>query len=56
MDVGKFVTSAGAEVIETNGNWNYSRSLLFALAIPYYHMGVRTSMPVGKHFTGGVSS
>jgi len=26
---GKFVTPAGAEVIETNGNWNYSRSILF---------------------------
>jgi hypothetical protein len=53
VDVGEFVTSAGAEVIETNGNWNYSRSLLFALAIPYYHFGVRTSFPVGPHFTGG---
>jgi len=54
IDFGKFVTSAGAEVIETNGNWNYSRSLLFALAIPYYHFGVRTSIPIGKYFTGGV--
>ena len=54
VDFGKFVTSAGAEVIETNGNWNYSRSLLFALAIPYYHFGVRTSMPIGKYLTGGV--
>jgi Putative beta-barrel porin-2, OmpL-like. bbp2 len=54
VDFGKFVTSAGAEVIETNGNWNYSRSLLFALAIPYYHFGVRASVPVGKYFTGGV--
>jgi len=54
VDFGKFVTSAGAEVIESNGNWNYSRSLLFAWAIPYYHFGVRTSFPVGKHFTGGV--
>ena len=53
MDFGKYVTSAGAEVIETHSNWNYSRSLLFAWAIPYYHMGLRTSMPVGKHFTGG---
>ena len=33
IDVGKFVTSAGAEVIESNANWNYSRSLLFAWAI-----------------------
>jgi hypothetical protein len=53
IDAGEFVTSAGAEVIETNQNWNYSRSLLFAWAIPYYHFGVRASMPVG-HFTGGV--
>ncbi|MBI4456717.1 MAG: porin [Acidobacteria bacterium] len=41
IDVGKFVTQHGAEVIETKDNWNYSRSLLFALAIPYYHMGAR---------------
>lgn len=41
FDFGKFVTQHGAEVIETKDNWNYSRSLLFSLAIPYYHMGVR---------------
>jgi hypothetical protein len=46
LDVGKFVTPHGAEVIEAGGNWNYSRSLLFALAIPYYHVGVRASLPV----------
>jgi hypothetical protein len=46
VDVGKFVTAAGAEVIETKDNWNYSRSLLFALAIPYYHAGVRATVPV----------
>ena len=54
IDAGEFVTSAGAEVIETNQNWNYSRSLLFAWAIPYYHFGVRASIPIGPHFTGGV--
>jgi hypothetical protein len=54
IDFGEFVTSAGAEVIETQGNWNYSRSLLFAWAIPYYHFGLRTTLPIGKHFTGGV--
>jgi len=53
IDAGEFVTSAGAEVIETNANWNYSRSLLFSLAIPYYHFGVRTTFPIGKAFTGG---
>jgi hypothetical protein len=41
IDVGKFVTMHGAEVIETKDNWNYSRGLLFAWAIPYYHMGLR---------------
>jgi hypothetical protein len=41
IDAGKLVTPAGAEVIETNQNWNYSRSLLFYYAVPYYHMGVR---------------
>lgn len=53
FDFGKFVTSAGAEVIETHSNWNYSRSLLFAWAIPYYHMGLRTSIPVHKNYTAG---
>ena len=52
IDVGEFTTSAGAEVIETNANWNYSRSLLFAWALPYYHFGVKTAIPIGK-FTGG---
>jgi Putative beta-barrel porin-2, OmpL-like. bbp2 len=41
FDFGKFVTMMGNEVIETKDNWNYSRGLLFALAIPYYHMGMR---------------
>lgn len=40
IDVGKFVTPAGAEVIETKENWNYSRGLLFSWAIPYFHFGV----------------
>lgn len=53
-DFGDFVTSAGAEVIETKDNWNYSRSLLFALAIPYYHFGIRTSMPINGTVTAGL--
>jgi hypothetical protein len=40
FQLGKFVTPAGAEVIETNGNWNYSRSILFYYAIPYFHFGL----------------
>jgi hypothetical protein len=41
IDFGKYVTPAGAEVIESNQNWNYTRSILFYDAIPYYHFGVR---------------
>jgi hypothetical protein len=41
LDVGKFVTPHGAEVIETKDNWNYSRGILFSFAIPYYHFGMR---------------
>lgn len=54
VDLGDFVTSAGAEVIEAKDDWNYSRSLLFALAAPYYHFGVRTSMPIGNSVTVGL--
>jgi hypothetical protein len=41
VDVGKFVTPHGAEVIETKDNWNYTRGILFSYAIPYYHFGAR---------------
>lgn len=53
FDFGEFVTSAGAEVIESPTNWNYSRSLLFAWAIPYYHFGFRSSVPITKTFSAG---
>ena len=46
IDFGKFVTPFGYEVIKTKDNFNYSRSLLFTLAIPFYHMGVRASYNV----------
>jgi hypothetical protein len=53
IDFGTFVTSAGAEVIESTGNFNYSRSLLFAWAIPYYHFGLKVTTPVNKVLTLG---
>ncbi len=46
IDVGKFVTPFGAEVIESPANYNYSRSLLFSWAIPYYHFGTRLTYAV----------
>ncbi|HEY3245187.1 MAG TPA: porin, partial [Phycisphaerae bacterium] len=51
IDAGKFVTQHGAEVIEAKDNWNYSRSLLFALAIPYYHTGVRATYTMNDKFS-----
>jgi hypothetical protein len=47
IDAGRFVTSAGAEVIESNKNWLYSRSLLF-FGIPLLHTGLRINVaPLG---------
>jgi hypothetical protein len=43
LDVGRFVTSAGAEVIEAKDNWMYSRSFLFN-NIPATHVGARATI------------
>jgi hypothetical protein len=43
FDAGKFNTTAGAEVTESNRNWLYSRSLLFA-GIPALHTGLRLTL------------
>lgn len=54
LDFGKFVTQFGAEVIESKDNWNYTRSLLFSWAIPYYHSGARlTYTPNDKFYVMG---
>jgi hypothetical protein len=52
-DVGKFVTPMGAEVIESQDNWNYTRSILFGYAIPFYHLGVRATLPVNDKVIAG---
>jgi hypothetical protein len=46
VDAGKFVTHMGFETIKAKDNFNYSRSFLFACAIPYYHLGVRAAYPL----------
>jgi hypothetical protein len=51
FDVGKFVTPNGAEVIESNANWNYSRSILFNYAIPFYHYGLRAQYTFNPKFS-----
>ena len=46
LDMGKFVTHMGFEVIESKDNWNYTRGLLFCCAIPYYHAGLRANYAI----------
>ena len=48
VDVGKFGTFVGAEVLDTIDNWQYQQSILFGFAQPYYHTGVRTSYSVSE--------
>ena len=55
IDMGKFVTWMGAEVIEASDNINASRSLLFGDAIPFGHTGVRaTYTPFKDKWTVGL--
>jgi putative OmpL-like beta-barrel porin-2 len=54
IDFGKFVTQHGAEVIESKDNWNYSRSLLFTYAIPFYHFGLRSKYVVNDKYNFSV--
>jgi hypothetical protein len=53
FDFGQFDSSAGAELIQNSSNWNYSRSLLFAWAIPAYHSGFKSTVPITKEFSAG---
>ncbi len=55
--IGKFVTLAGAEVIERKDDFNYSRSLLFGFAIPFTHTGLRLHYATGPlDFIVGVNN
>ena len=54
---GKFITSAGAEVIKSDGDVNYSRSILFGYAIQFTHTGVRATWKLSDSLSliGGVN-
>lgn len=43
IDAGKFETPVGLEDNEALENWSYSRSLLYLLAEPSYHTGLRVT-------------
>ena len=48
---GKYVTLAGAEVINPTGNTNFSRSLLFTWAEPLDHTGIRATYALSSTFS-----
>jgi hypothetical protein len=58
VDAGKFVTHMGFETISAKDNYSYSRSFIFAWAIPYYHVGLRAAYPLLKTLTlaGSISN
>jgi hypothetical protein len=53
LDIGKFVTHLGLEVIEgwESMNDNYSRSIGFGFAIPFTHTGIRTSYAINDQWS-----
>ena len=55
---GKYVTLAGAEVIASPSDVNYSRSILFGYAIPFTHTGLRATYAVSDMLSviGGVNN
>lgn len=55
---GKFVTLAGAEVIRSPDDVNFSRSFLFGYAIPFTHTGVRAAYAPSDSlkFTAGINN
>ncbi len=54
LQLGKFATFTGEEVIEASGDYNYSRSFLFNYAIPFTHTGLMASYPVSGAVTANV--
>jgi predicted porin len=54
LQLGKFVTYNGAEVIEARDNFNYSRSFLFNYAIPFTHTGFMAGYKFSDAFTANL--
>ncbi len=45
IDIGRFATWHGYELIESPQNDNFSRSIMFGYAIPFTHTGIRMTYP-----------
>ena len=48
LDFGKFTSPFGYEVIESSSNDNYTRSFGFLYGVPFYHAGVRATIPINN--------
>lgn len=46
LNLGKMPTHLGYEVTKAKDNWQYSRSFLFAYAIPYWHQGINATFTI----------
>jgi hypothetical protein len=56
LQMGRFETILGAEVIDTPDNYNVTRGLLFVYAIPLWHQGILASGDLGEglHWKAGI--
>ena len=54
LDFGKFDTIYGAEVAESQDNFNYTRGALYWLAQPLFHTGLRASLAFGPEVAATV--
>ena len=46
LDVGKMYSHIGAETVKSKDNFNYSRTVLFAYGMPFWHTGLRLGYDV----------
>ena len=46
IEAGRFLTHMGYEVITAQDNWNYSRGVLFGYMVPFWHQGIKVTVPV----------
>lgn len=51
LDFGKFGTLYGAEVADSQLNFNYTRGALNWLGQPYFHTGLRAAFTLSEHLT-----
>jgi len=51
LELGKFDTFVGAEVAESQDNFNYTRGLLHSFAQPHFHTGVRATAELVPELT-----